>query len=76
MKIHNKKGQVKFIDKDRLDYYISQGWSADGKEENTIKLKPVKKNTVSPKPAVDEEDSKWASLEEEVSNLTNDTEGE
>ena len=75
MKIQNKKGQVKFIDESRLDYYVSQGWSVDGKEE-VIKLKPMKKNTVSPKPAVDEEESKWTSLAEEVSNLTNDTEGE
>lgn len=73
MKIQNKKGQVKFIDESRLDYYVSQGWSAD--EEKTIKLKPMKKNTVSPKPAVEEE-TIVDSFEEEVSNLTNDTEGE
>ena len=75
MKIQNKKGQVKFIDESRLDYYVSQGWSADGKEENTIKLKPMKKNTVSPKPTVEEE-TIVESFEEEVSNLTNDTKGE
>jgi hypothetical protein len=74
MKIHNKKGQVKFIDESRLDYYVSQGWSVDGKEE-VIKLKPMKKNTVSPKPTVDEESIEDA-FEEEVSNLTNDTKGE
>ena len=74
MKIHNKKGQVKFIDESRLDYYVSQGWSVDGKEE-VIKLKPMKKNTVSPKPAVEEESIEDA-FEEEVSNLTNDTKGE
>lgn len=74
MRIHNKKGQVKFIDESRLDYYVSQGWSVDGKEE-VIKLKPMKKNTVSPKPAVEEESIEDA-FEEEVSNLTNDTKGE
>lgn len=74
MRIHNKKGQVKFIDESRLDYYVSQGWSVDGKEE-VIKLKPMKKNTVSPKPTVQEESIEDA-FEEEVSNLTNDTKGE
>jgi hypothetical protein len=74
MKIKNSKGQVKYIDDSRLDYYVSQGWSADG-EDKAIKLKPVKKNTVSPKPTVEEVSIEDA-FEEEVSNLTNDTEGE
>lgn len=67
MKI-TKNGIVKFIDDSRLDYYELQGWSGD-----KAKSKPVK-NTVTSKPAVDEEIE--SSSEEEVVTLNEDNKGD
>ncbi len=67
MKI-TKNGVVKFIDDSRLDYYELQGWSGA-----KAKSKPVK-NTVTSKPAVDEEIE--SSSEEEVVTLNEDNKGD